>query len=91
MESMASTTITISEDTRRELLKMAGELQQKWGKKVDYEDVIGYLLKREGKNETLLRSAVVHTGRTSAEIRDALRQGRAEDRRKEEELERRYT
>jgi predicted CopG family antitoxin len=91
MESMATTTITISDNTRRELLKIAGELQQKWGKKVDYEDVIGYLLQRQGKNEALLRSAVVHTGWTSAEIRDALKQGRAEDRRKDEELERRYT
>jgi hypothetical protein len=90
MESMNSTTITISSRTRRELLKVAGELQQKRGKKVDYEDVIEYLLQRGGRNVTLLRAASVPTGRTSEEIREALRQGRAEDRRKEEELERRY-
>jgi len=91
MELMNSTTITISDRTRRELLKVAGELQQKRGKKVDYEDVIEYLLQRGGKSETLLRAASVPTGRTSEEIREALRQGRAEDRRKEEELERRYS
>jgi hypothetical protein len=56
MELMNSTTITISERTRRELLKVAGELQQKLGKKVDYEDVIEYLLQRQGKSEALLRS-----------------------------------
>jgi len=90
MGFMNSTTITISDRTRRELLKVAGELQQKRGKKVDYEDVIEYLLLRGGKNEALLRAASVPTGRTSEEIQAALRQGRAEDRRKEEELERRY-
>ena len=78
MELMNSTTITISDRTRRELLKVAGELQQKLGKKVDYEDVIEYLLQRQGKSEALLRSAVIHTGRSSAEIGEALKQGRAE-------------
>jgi len=88
---MQSTTITISDKTRKELLRVAGFLQQKRGKKVDYEDVIQYLLEKGGKDEKLLRSAVIHTGRTSEEIREALKQGRAEDRRGEEELERRYT
>jgi len=91
MELMQSTTITISDKTRKELLRVAGVLQQQRGKKVDYEDVIQYLLQKRGKDERLLRSAVIHTGRTSEEIRDALRQGRAEDRRGEEELERRYS
>jgi len=91
MELMQSTTITISDKTRKELLRVAGFLQQKRGKKVDYEDVIQYLLEKGGKDEKLLRSAVIHTGRTSEEIREALKQGRAEDRRGEEELERRYT
>ena len=88
---MQSTTITISDKTRKELLRVAGFLQQKRGKKVDYEDVIQYLLQKGGKDEKLLRSAVIHTGWTSEEIREALTQGRAEDKRGEEELERRYT
>jgi len=88
---MQSTTITISGKTRKELLRVAGVLQQRRGKKVDYEDVIQYLLQKGGRDEKLLRSAVLHTGWTSEEIRDVLRQGRAEDRRGEEELERRYT
>jgi hypothetical protein len=44
METTSSTTITISERTRQELLRVAGELQAKRGRKVDYEDVIEYLL-----------------------------------------------
>jgi hypothetical protein len=91
MESMSSTTITISERTRRELLRVAGELQLRRGKKVDYEDVIEYLLSRTGKSERLLLEAVNATGRSSAEIADALRNGRGEDARSERELERRYT
>ena len=91
MESMSSTTITISERTRRELLRVAGELQLRRGKKVDYEDAIEYLLSRTGKSEKLLMEAVKATGRSSAEIAEALRKGRAEDTRGEHELERRYT
>jgi predicted CopG family antitoxin len=91
MELMQSTTITISDKTRKELLRVAGVLQLQRGKKVDYEDVIQYLLQKRGKDEKLLRSAVIHTGWTSEEIRDALNKGRAEDRRGEEELGRRYT
>ena len=89
---MKPTTITISDKTRKELLRVAGELQQLRGKKVDYEDVIEYLPhKNRGKDQRLLRAAVIHTSRTSEEIREALRQGRADDRLGEEELERRYT
>jgi hypothetical protein len=91
MESMDSTTITISGRTRRELLRVAGELQLKRGKRVDYEDVIEYLLAKSMKDERLLMQAVKPTGRSSAELQEALRQGRSEDRRGEEELERRYS
>ena len=90
MESMSSTTITISERTRRELLRVAGQLQLKRGKKVDYEDVIEYLLSKTGRSERLLMEAVKATGRSSDGIAEALRQGRSEDARKEQELERRY-
>jgi hypothetical protein len=71
---MKSTKVTISDKTRKELLTVAGELQQLRGKKVDYDDVIEYLLQRNrGKDERLLRAAVIHMGRTSEEIREALR------------------
>ncbi len=90
METMGTTTITISERTRRELLRVAGELQLRRGKKVDYEDVIEFLLSKSGKNERLLMEAVKATGRSSDEIAKALREGRGEDERREQGLERRY-
>lgn len=38
------TTISISEYTKKRLLIVAGELQSKLGKKVDFNDVINHLL-----------------------------------------------
>ncbi len=87
---MGSTTITVSESLRTQLLKLAAELQMKLGKKVDYEDVIRHLISRNRRNAKLLREACspVFIGRK--DVRKELLKGRAEDRRREEELERRY-
>lgn len=90
MELMNSTTITISDRTRRELLKVAAELQSKLGKKIDYEDVIEYLLMKTRRNPELLKIATAPKGVPSSELQKLLKEGRAEDRRHEEELERRY-
>ena len=84
------TTITISEKTRSELLKVAAELQSKSGKKVDYEDAIEYLIQKAQRNLTLFRLATEPKGVSSSELQRTLREGRAEDRRHEESLERRY-
>ena len=91
MEIMKTTTITISEKTRGELLKIAAELQSKSGSKTDYEDVLTYLIARSRRNPELLKRATEPTGVTSEELREELRRGREEDRRHEQELERRYS
>jgi predicted CopG family antitoxin len=88
METMKMTTITISEKTRGELLKVAAELQSKRGEKVDYEDAIEWLLLRSKRNPEFLRRAMVGSGVPSEEFRKILREGREEDRRHEEALER---
>jgi hypothetical protein len=84
---MNSTTITISERTRRELLSVAGELQSKRKKKVDYEEVIEFLLLKSKRNERLLLEAVFQTTMTPAEIREVLLKGRTEDQTREGRLE----
>jgi hypothetical protein len=89
METMKMTTITVSERTRRGLLRVAAELQSKRGEKVDYEDAIEYLLLRSKRNPELLRRAMVGLAIPAEEFRKALREGRAEDKRHEEDLERR--
>ncbi len=91
MEVMNSTTITISERTRKELLKIAAELQAERGKKIDYEDVIEYMIQKTRRNLELFKVATEPKGVPSSELQRMLREGRAEDRRHEEELERRYT
>ncbi len=91
MEVMKSTTITISKKTRRELLKVAAELQSKRGKKIDYEDVVRYLLMKTRMNPELLKVATAPTGVTSEDLQRTLKEGRAGDRRHVEELERHYS
>jgi len=88
---MNNTTITISDATRRELLKIAAELQAKREKKIDYEDVIEYLIQKSRRNPALFKAATSPKGVSSEELQEALRKGRAEDRRHEEEIEHRYS
>ena len=78
---MGSTTITVSESLRAELVKLAAELQMKLGRKVDYEEVIRHLIGKNRKNADLLRRACSKTGIPTAELRAELKRGRAEDRR----------
>lgn len=48
-------TISISEETRKKILSIAGELQKRKGRRVDFDEVIKYLAymheKREQKQE----------------------------------------
>jgi predicted CopG family antitoxin len=90
METMKMTTITISEKTRQELLKVAAELQSKRGEKVNYQDAIEYLISKSRRNPELLRRAMIGSEIPPEEFRKTLREGRAEDKKHEEELERRY-
>jgi predicted CopG family antitoxin len=91
MEPMVTTTITVSDSLRAQLVKLAAELQLKVGKKVNYEDVIRYLISKNRKNAKLLREACAPVGAHLEEFRTELRKGRAEDRRMEETLEQRYS
>ena len=62
----------------------------KLGRKVDYEDVIRHLISKNRRNPKLLREACSPTNVRPVEFRAELRRGRAEDRRREKELEKRY-
>jgi predicted CopG family antitoxin len=91
MKIMGSTTITVSDSLRAQLVKLAAELQMKLGKKVDYEDVIRQLISEHQKNARLLRKACHPSGVPAEKFRDELRIGRTEDRLRERELETRYS
>lgn len=74
METMKMTTITISEKIRRELLRLAAELQSERGEKMGYEDAIECLIKSR-KNPELLRRAKIGGGVPSEEFRKSCAKG----------------
>ena len=88
---MTSTTITISEDLKRELLRVAAQLQASRGEKIDYDDVLRFLVRKATRNLDLFRQATAPTGTSSQELRRELRKGRDEDRKREQTLERKYS
>lgn len=88
---MTSTTITISEDLKRELLRVAAQLQAARGEKIDYDDVLRFLVRKATRNLDLFRQACAPTGTSSQELRRELKKGRGEDRKTEQTLERKYS
>ena len=88
---MTATTITISEDLKKDLLRVAARLQASRGQKIDYDDVLRYLVRKATRNMALFRQACAPTGVSSHELRKQLARGREEDRKKELNLERRHS
>jgi predicted CopG family antitoxin len=80
-------TISISEEVRRELLRIAGILQSRTQRRIGYEDVIRYLIRKSSKDEGLLRSACKPIDLPIDELIQELRKGREEDRVGERHLE----
>ncbi|MUM65705.1 VapB-type antitoxin [Acidianus infernus] len=63
-----SDTIRVSKEVKRELIKIMGELQIERGEKVDFNDVIEFLLSLyRKKNPEILRSLVGIVPNLSAE------------------------
>ncbi len=85
------TTIGISPETKKRLLKLAAMLQIKTGRKYNYDMVLRYLLSKEEKNWGLLLKACSPIGVPSSELRGVLHGGRSEDNKREELIGRRYT
>lgn len=88
---MTTTTISISDEVRRHLVKVAAELQANLGERIDYDRVIRYLLSRVTRNESLLREACAPVPVKAEELRAELRKGRSENRRQESTLERKHS
>jgi hypothetical protein len=88
--SMGTTTISVSDEIRRELLRVAAQLQAKIGEKVDYDQVIHHLLSQAGRNEQLLKEACRPTAVSGPELRKDLRRWRAVDQKREKALEVKY-
>ncbi len=65
MRTMTATTITISEDLKRELLRVAAQLQASRGEKIDYDDVLRFLVRKATRNMDLFIQACSPTGLSS--------------------------
>lgn len=50
-------TISVTEDVKKALLKVASELQLKWGRRVDLNEAIRYLIARGVRRPDLLEQA----------------------------------
>lgn len=77
---MKRTTISISEGVKKELLREMSKLQLKWGKRVDFEDVIWFLITQNRKRPELLEEACKPIEGISAEkvIEELIRERRTE-------------
>jgi hypothetical protein len=87
---VSMTTISISEELRKQLLKFAAGLQERTGEKVGFDDAVRYLLSRVARDEQLFKQACAPVDVDVSRMREELRKGRAEDRRREEALEAKY-
>jgi len=56
--NLVSTTIKVSRDTKERLVKVAARLQERYGRRVDLDEAIRYLLDLEGRRPELLDSLV---------------------------------
>ncbi len=54
---ISMTTISVTEDVKEKLLKVASELQIKTGRRVDLNDALRYLVDQREKNPRLLEEA----------------------------------
>ncbi len=84
------TTISVSDEVRKELLKLAAKLQAKIGVKVDYNQVIQYLISKTDKNEQLLKDACTPSPVDISQLREELRTKRDDYQRREKILETKY-
>jgi predicted CopG family antitoxin len=79
------TTIAVDDDVRDELLRISAELQLKLGHRVNYNDVIRYLIESRLKRPELLERAVVR-GQDSETHQRELHEERRRDEAKLERL-----
>lgn len=78
------TTIAVDDDVRDKLLRISAELQLKLGRRVNYNEVLRYLIESRLKRPELLDRAVVK-GQDSERLLKELHEERRKD---EEKLER---
>jgi hypothetical protein len=87
---MGATTISISDDLKKQLLKVAADIQARTGEKVDYAEAVRYLISRVARDEQLFKQACAPVDVDASRMTEELRKGRAEDKKREEAFEAKY-
>lgn len=78
------TTISVTEDVKQKLLKVASELQLKLGHRVDLNEALSFLVNQREKNVQLLEEAC----KPAIGAKEALEELQTERKRDEDRLER---
>lgn len=81
------TTISVTDDVKKKLLKLASELQIKVGRRVNFNEAIQFLIREREKNPQLLDEAT----RPTPKVEEALEELYAERKLDEKRLERKIS
>jgi len=83
---ISMTTISVTEDVKKKLLKVASELQIKTGRRVDLNDALRFLVDQREKNSQLLEACSPTIG-----VKEALEELETERKIDDERLERKIS
>ncbi len=83
------TTISVTEDVKQKLLKVASELQIKLGRRVDLNEALGFLVDQREKNAQLLGKACKPTVGAMEAVEELQRERKLDETRFERKISRR--
>jgi len=84
------TTISVTEDVKQKLLKVASELQIKVGRRVDLNEALRFLLEQRQKNPKMLEEACKPTMDAQEAIDELQRERKLDETRLERKISRRH-
>jgi predicted CopG family antitoxin len=84
------TTISVTEDVKQKLLKVASELQIKLGHRVDLNDALRFLVDQREKNSQLLEEACSPTKGVTEALEELEKERKLDDARLERKISNRH-
>ena len=84
------TTISVTEDVKEKLLKVASELQIKLGRRVDLNDALRFLVDHREKNPSLLEEACRPTTGVEEALEELVKERKLDDERLERKISNRH-
>jgi predicted CopG family antitoxin len=82
----AMTTISVSEDVKKKLLRVASELQIKRGRRVDLNEALSFLVDQRAKNPQLLEEACMPMSGAKEVIEELKRERKVDESRLERKI-----